>query len=236
MRAGRGGGCPVSWRRPPLNGIPIEPVASEWSHLRRVATTAGCQKLYLRALTALYERTATPSPVWNIGFARHMGCREIVEALRRLIRLSNKWAQLEVIIASLDLETFFDTMVHHQLWRAALLEGADPFVVLAMAEQYRDLEGTAQFSNAADEVHLGYERGGRQGGVETPRLFKGPRKASRPGPHGAVEKRGEGRHRVYAGRAGLLAGGSSVGRQPLPCGEVRRRIVPHDPGSYQLNR
>ena len=59
------------------------------------------------------------------------------------------------------------------MFEAGIMEGGDIYVLTQMARQYLFLNGSAQVRNETNKVQFEYEAGGRQGGVETPRLSRG---------------------------------------------------------------
>eukprot|EP00973_Karenia_brevis_P038554 5319653-Karenia_brevis.AAC.1 len=71
----------------------------------------------------------------------------------------------------MDIEIAFDSMDHDMLARSLQSRGLHPLLIRALVREIRFMEGDMAITGVAISQRFRFQRGGKQGGVETPAEF-----------------------------------------------------------------
>jgi len=105
-----------------------------------------------------------------LGFEPGYSCDDISAIIRQVFNLAWSW-DLPLVFGAADIATAFDAMVHASMQSALLGRGAHPNLVRAVMREVSHMLCTIQIAGAGTSDDFPLERGGKQGGVETPEIF-----------------------------------------------------------------
>eukprot|EP00973_Karenia_brevis_P086357 11974497-Karenia_brevis.AAC.1 len=92
---------------------------------------------------------------------------KIQELLRRVLFLSHEWGPTAVV-GSFDVATAFDSMDHDFMFEAMLGVGIPEHIVAALMRELLHVQADAEIKDITSVEAIGINKGGRQGGTETP--------------------------------------------------------------------
>jgi len=165
-----------TWKILLLLGLAKERGACELATFRWIAKTAVLQKLYLKCVLKLVDRTLVrdpyeePNTTRTLGFSPGGRCQHITEYIRELANYLDTWGG-GAIVAQGDIRFAFDSMSHARMEEALKHIGGSKSLCAALMREYRELTLQAEVGDSGHTEPVEFERGGRQGGVEPPRLF-----------------------------------------------------------------
>ena len=165
-----------SWRKMLLVGLAKELGANRMDKYRWIAKTSSLQKLYLKCVMQLIDEDPDVRPrqllesTRTVGFSPGGRCMHITEAIRELCFGQQVWGGVGLIFQG-DIRTAFDSVPHWVLEQALQYMNINKIIIAATLREYRDLWLQAEVGDSGLCRPVPFHRGGRQGGVETPRLF-----------------------------------------------------------------
>ena len=129
-----------------------------------------CHKWYARCLQPALRSSLTTTPVETLGFRPGYRCGDIVAIVRQTLFVAYRWG-LPLVLGSADVGTAFDTMEHEHMQDALLGRSLHPQLVQALMREISSLSCRIEITGAGQSDTFSLERGGKQGGVETPDKF-----------------------------------------------------------------
>ena len=90
--------------------------------------------------------------------------------VRQLLFLSNVWG-LPLLVACQDVCTAFDTMSHDVIVDALLARGCSPQLACVCLRELTGIQAVATLPGAGTTQPFVFEKGGKQGGAETPEVW-----------------------------------------------------------------
>ena len=152
-------------------GIPKEKKhVNALDDLRWLGLAPVLQKWFMRSVRPGLRCRLQTSLVHTYGFKPGKSCADMLGLIRQTIHLSHVWG-LELYIASQDVKTAFDAMDHDFLLTAMLRRGAGPGYTALLARELTNIEGIMRIDGANPSLPFDFQRGGKQGGIETPDCF-----------------------------------------------------------------
>ena len=162
---------PTFWRQLAFIGIPKDKKTAElFEDLRWIGLTPTLQKWYLRSLRPGLRARIHRSPVHTYGFKPHRSCSEILALVRQTIHLANVWG-LPLYIAAQDVLTAFDAMDHDMCVESYIRRGSGFGYAYLLARELTAVQGRMRVPGAETSLPFDFQRGGKQGGVDTPDNF-----------------------------------------------------------------
>ena len=160
-----------SWRRLLLTGIPKKVHMLAFQDLRWICRSPGLQKSYLGSIVAACIRHAIPSPVRTLGFKPRMRVDFPIELIRQCLHLADLWSGLRCVVVSRGVAFAFDCISHMLMPTALHKRGIPVTLINALMQEMCALEADMTVYGVGTTNAFPYERGGRQGGKETPQVF-----------------------------------------------------------------
>ena len=111
-----------------------------------------------------------PTPVCSYGFKAGLCCDNVTSILRPVLILAFRWG-CKLLIGSLDVAIAFDSMDHELLVKGLLGRGLHPESVACLLRELSGMHADITIPGAGSTPRFPLERGGKQGGVETPDEF-----------------------------------------------------------------
>ena len=90
--------------------------------------------------------------------------------VRQLLFLSNVWG-LPLLVACQDVCTAFDAMSHDVIADALLARGCSPQLACVCLRELTGIQAVATLPGAGTTQPFAFEKGGKQGGAETPEVW-----------------------------------------------------------------
>jgi len=164
--------CDVNptWRYLDYFGLPKEKLVEYFHDLRWICKGATGQKWYLKCLVPYIDRGLPPTGLMSFGFEKYMSCAHVTELIRFALVDADVWG-LDLWFSTQDVVTAFDCMDHGKMQCALVGLGLHPALVRAIMVELADLKGRAFIPGAGMTEDFPVWTGGRQGGVETPKLW-----------------------------------------------------------------
>ena len=159
------------WKLIELVGIPKTSLVKTLEDFRYIAKTPTLQKWYLRCLVELLRSSKPETQVHSYGFRPRCSTMLVTELIRQMLHKSRQWGRCLHIFSG-DILTAFDALGHGEIYTGLLSNGANPLLIRAIMQEYYGLQATVQLLDAPTSDKFTYSRGGRQGGAETPELFR----------------------------------------------------------------
>ena len=139
-------------------------------HWRPIALTSCLQKLYLAVVTRLVAYFCTPCLPNQCGFSQGRQTAEVSELTRLALQKAVQW-NVPLYALKLDVHRAFDAMKHDVILQSLVGDGCPLRLQHAIMVELSHTQISIKFQG-----HLWsgmeYSRGGRQGGSETPELWK----------------------------------------------------------------
>ena len=111
-----------------------------------------------------------PSCVAAFGFRPRLRADDVIAIMTRAIYLADIYG-LPLFIASQDVATAFDSMDHQILAEAMIARGLEPPAVGSLLRELSGLRACISIAGAGSCHPFDFQRGGKQGGTETPVEF-----------------------------------------------------------------
>jgi len=161
------------WKVVEFLGIPKteSPTCMEVRDLRWICKSAVTQKWYLRALRPNLRMQMHPSPVHSYGFRKNTCASDVNGLVRELMFISRVWA-LPLITAVQDIRYAFDSMPHDLVGRSLKSQGASALQTGLHLRELTGLQAFIHLPNVGCTRNFDFQKGGKQGGVETPDQWK----------------------------------------------------------------
>eukprot|EP00973_Karenia_brevis_P017811 2447523-Karenia_brevis.AAC.1 len=137
---------------------------------RWLSLTPVLQKLYLRFMLETSKRYVNPYSSNVLGFEAGRSPRDVVGIAKQVIFKAYDWG-LPLFIAGGDVKHAFDQLRHGHVYTALQKRGLHPTLIRALMSEMSNLEATVTIPGATESEPIRYDRGGRQGGVDTPFIF-----------------------------------------------------------------
>ena len=110
------------------------------------------------------------SPVATCGFRQQFRCDDVIGILRQVIFVSYRWGR-PLVVAAADVLTAFDCMNHGSMEKSLLGRGCHPVMARALLREVSGMSCNIEINGAGISETFPLERGGKQGGIETPEVF-----------------------------------------------------------------
>ncbi len=161
----------ADWCRILITLIPKTNNAVTFASWRPISLTSVLQKLYLSVCSILLREFGRPIHECQYGFCPGKQVMEVSECLRLILEKTAEW-DLPACILKIDAHRAFDSMRHDILEQCLLDAEVNPKLVLAFMRELSFGTGTLRFGDLVWEDAFSYTKGGRQGGCDTPELWK----------------------------------------------------------------
>ena len=161
---------PSSWNVLEYIGIPKTKHARKLEEYRWLSKLFVFSKWYVNSWRPIFRQQLPPTPVKIYGFQRNHSSDDVVSLLRECLVDAHRFPR-PIIVASMDVKTAFDSVLHEVLDDA--LGGQDISVSarIAMLSGLFGKSGRIRLPDAGLSPDFPFLRGGKQGGVETPDQF-----------------------------------------------------------------
>jgi hypothetical protein len=158
------------WIHVAISLIPKVKNANTAKKWRPIALTSCLQKVYLAVVTKLVQFYSEPCHHMQYGFSSGKQVMEITELCRLAAQKSTRW-DTPLFTMKLDVHRAFDAL-RHGVIHAALERALCPVrLQLAMLRELAHCDITLNFQGSVWEDIM-YSKGGKQGGSDTPELWK----------------------------------------------------------------
>ena len=107
------------------------------------------------------------SHVHSYGFKKHSSSFLVTGLVRQILYLADVW-NMPVVISCQDVKTAFDAMRHDVIHTALHRRGLSSHIIAVMMRELSGLKAVVSLPTAGTTEPFNYDRGGKQGGVETP--------------------------------------------------------------------
>ena len=161
---------PASWKCINFTGIPKDRKAITLPGLRWIGKLDCCLKWYIRCFLPALRPSLRTSSVGTLGFRHGFSCDDIAAIIMQTLFIAYRWGR-PLVLGTADIATAFDTMEHASMQKALLGRGAHPDLVRAILREVSFMSGRISIQGAGMSNVFPFERGGKQGGVETPEVF-----------------------------------------------------------------
>jgi hypothetical protein len=155
------------WKVLQFLGIPKVKDVRVFGDLRWICKSSILQKWYLRALRPQLRRQIRPSWVHSYGFKRFCRTSHITSLVRQLQYISQSWG-MPLLVALQDVEVAFDSMEHEHIVTSMSARGITAGMVGAHMRELCNMRAVITLPGAGDTQSFSYNKGGKQGGIETP--------------------------------------------------------------------
>ena len=161
---------PCTWKLIEFCGIPKDQSETGLEGLRWVGKLDCCFKWYTRCMQPLMQHSLPDSLVCTYGFKIGRSCDDISAVVRQTLFLADRWG-LPPVVGTADIATAFDCMTHSSICKCLLRRGMHPQLVRAILREVSGMSGKVFLPGAGLSEPCPFQRGGKQGGVETPEVF-----------------------------------------------------------------
>jgi hypothetical protein len=163
-------GEPPFWKLIDYIGLPKTSRADSLDLYRWIGKLDCFSKWYLRSLLPSVRARLRPAVLCSFGFKPGLCCDDLVSILRQVLFLASRWGK-RVVLGSLDVAVAFDSIDHDMLCTALLKRGLHPQQVCCLLRELSGMMAQISIAGAGSTARFPLERGGKQGGVETPDEF-----------------------------------------------------------------
>ena len=155
------------WKMLEFVGLPKSKEVSEFGDLRWICKSAILQKWYMRASLPCLRNALRPSRVHAYGFKRQSNTSMVCGLIRQLLFLADSWG-LPLLVACQDVSTAFDAMGHELISNALSSRGCPDHLTCRFVWELTGIHAVITLPGAGTTEPFEFNRGGKQGGVETP--------------------------------------------------------------------
>ena len=162
---------PPSWKELQFVAIPKPDRVDGLQGFRWICVSDVLQKWYLRLLRAKLREEARKTSLHAYGFREATSTCHLTGVLREALCTAEKWSY-PIHIAIQDVETAFDSVPHWLIEEALIHQGVKPRTTQAIMAEYSDLRAKIKIPEVGTSDWFTYTKGAKQGGVETPDIWK----------------------------------------------------------------
>eukprot|EP00959_Pyramimonas_sp_CCMP1952_P323177 6762694-Pyramimonas_sp.AAC.1 len=155
------------WRLLEFVGIPKSKAVTHLEQFRWIAKLSNMLKWYMLTLRPSLRGQIRATAVHTYGFKRGFRTSDITALMQQMIFNASSWGH-NLYVSIQDVKFAFDSMDHDVLTQSLLHMGASHGMVGLLLQELHGLRGRFAIPGAGDTEFFNYERGGKQGGVETP--------------------------------------------------------------------
>lgn len=128
------------------------------------------QKWYIRPLHLMYRSMFTRTEVNTMGARPFVSTDDLAAPLRQVLHSAYEWKR-PLVMAAQDIQWAFDSMVHGLLMNSLLRRGLPAHMVANLMRELLGFQAQIRLPNTGVRPPFRFDRGGKQGGVETPDQF-----------------------------------------------------------------
>ena len=161
---------PSTWKILEFIGIPKGCNVQTFDEFRWLSKINCFQKWYIRSLRPTYRSMFTTTEVNTMGFKPVVSTDDLVAPLRQILHSAYEWMR-PVVVAAQDIQWAFDSMDHGFLMSSLLRRGLPAHMTANLLRELFGFEAQIRLPNAGVSPPFRFDRGGKQGGVETPDQF-----------------------------------------------------------------
>ena len=165
-----GANSPESWDVVPHAGLRKSLVANSLDQYRWLGKLSSLFRWYCRSWKAKLRDHTKRSPVNTVGFTRGCSAQDVVAQLSEAVRKRADDCKPLIIISG-DIETAFDEMHHNHLDNALAAKKVDIHTRIELMKQLFNKRATLLIPGAGETDEFAYNKGGWQGGINTPDEF-----------------------------------------------------------------
>jgi hypothetical protein len=159
-----------TWRNLVLTFIP-KGKSRLLTDMRALASIDALQRIYVKCLLqALFAAVPIQFPTWQYGFVPGRQCADMLFALQSFLLRGAEWG-VPVVYCKLDISHAFDGIGYHRMWGALQAMGVPPEYGFPLLRELLGCRAYGRVGQETTESATLLERGGRQGGPETPFLW-----------------------------------------------------------------
>ena len=138
---------------------------------RPISLTSVVQKLFLSICSRMLTEFGRPIHPGQYGFVPGKQTMEVSECLRLVLQKCDTWG-LPVYILKIDAFRAFDSMWHDVIESALLSSDVHPRLIHAIMRELSFGTASLKLGDIVWDRVFSYSKGGRQGGTDTPELWK----------------------------------------------------------------
>ena len=109
-------------------------------------------------------------PPWQFGFRKGYQCLDVLHRVEAILLKAAEWG-IPVVVARLDVASAFDSIAYDRLARAMERAGMTPKEVFVIMREVSNTKAYVRVAGQTSSEPEVLEKGGRQGGPETPLLW-----------------------------------------------------------------
>jgi ribonuclease HI len=158
------------WSDYAMTLIPKRKLANQVKYWRPIAVVSCLQKLYLSTVVYLINELSAPVCDVHLGFSPGHQPAELAEFVRMACSKCSRW-DLGFYVLKLDIHRAFDNMRHSGIQSSLSRASCPKRLQLAIMREFWRNRVSLRFQGEVFE-HVEVLKGGRQGGSETPDLWK----------------------------------------------------------------
>lgn len=159
-----------TWQCIVLTFIP-KGTSRQLTDMRALASIDALQRIYVRCLLqAIYKAVPLRYPSWQYGFVPGKQCADMLHVLQSFLLKGAEWG-VPVVLCKLDISNAFDGISYHRIWGALLDMGVPIEYGFPLLRELLGCQAYGRVGQETTESAITLERGGRQGGPETPFLW-----------------------------------------------------------------
>ena len=162
--------APSSWDLIEYIGLPKSKNVSCLEEFRWLAKLSVFWKWFQRSWVPHYRSYLVPRDVRTFGFRKGQRCGDITDALREMLVKCTTWGR-PVYICALDVRFAFDSIDHLELKRALTKTGMPIHLIVNLMRAISGKQAVIKIPYPGRSEPFEIEKGGKQGGVETPDEF-----------------------------------------------------------------
>ena len=162
---------PAAWSRVLVLLLPKEKAARSLDRFRPISLTSCAQKVYLKLVTQLVDHSMGEPPSYVRGFVRGRQPADIIFTVNQAIQKSVEWGR-PLYMCKIDVSAAFDSFHHEHLEQALRSLGVPSLFVFAWLRELFRAELFPSVAGHTSEECVVPGKGGRQGGVETPLMWR----------------------------------------------------------------
>jgi hypothetical protein len=139
--------------------------------MRPIALGEVVRNIFVRAVLAnIVDSGRLRLPGWQFGFRKGYQCLHVLHRVEAMLLKAAEWG-VPVLVARLDVASAFDNMAYDRLAGAMENAGMTPKEVFIVLREVMATTAFVRLGGMTDSEPVRLERGGRQGGPETPLLW-----------------------------------------------------------------
>ena len=155
------------WKILEFVGLPKSAHPTCFSQLRWICKSAVLQKWYLHTLRPHLRHQLRPSIIHSYGFRERTSASDLTGMVRELLHVARTWGY-SLILSVQDVRTAFDSMPHDLIGKSLRDRGASARMTGLHLRELTTIQAYMRLPFAGETPLFDYQKGGKQGGVETP--------------------------------------------------------------------